>query len=97
MRRPFKKIFVFSLGIMVFFLVAKVFVAALFLAALITIPYLFFRGLKSALVDNHYEPRNHRYDLPDWQQEDEPLFYSNQYSHRDAFQKRPDYRFVEVR
>lgn len=96
MRRPFRKIFAFSLGIMLFFLVAKVFVAALFLAALISIPYLFFRGLRSALVGDHYRPREYGYNLPNGYSEDEPLFYSDKPRSRNQYERRPDYRFVEV-
>lgn len=96
MRRPFKKIFAFSLGIMVFFLLAKVFVSALFLAALISIPYLFFRGLRSALTSEHYQPRAYDYNLSRNHSGDEPLFHSDNYRDRNHFEKRPTYRFVDV-
>jgi len=97
MRRPFKKIFAFSLGVIVLFVLAKVFVAAFFLAAVISIPYLFFRGLRSALVDDHYNRKQYNYNLPDWTSRDEPLFYSDKHSGSNQYERRPDYRFVEVR
>lgn len=97
MRRPFSKIFAFSIGIIVFFVVAKVFVAAFFLAALISIPYLFFRGLRSALVEDDYGRKQYNYNLPNRERRDEPLFYSDHYGAGERSERRPDYRFVEVR
>ncbi len=96
MRQPFRKIFALSLGIMVFLLLAKVFVSALFLAVLISIPYLFFRGLRSALVNDHYQSRSYDYNLSRSYSDDEPLFYSDNYRDRIQFGKRPSYHFVEV-
>ncbi|MFK7807840.1 MAG: hypothetical protein AB8F74_08600 [Saprospiraceae bacterium] len=97
MRRPFRKIFAFSLGIMVFFLLAKVFVGAFFLAMFLSIPYLFFRGIKSALRDDRYYPQQYNYNDSDWETEDEPLFYAKNDFRRNRFDKRPAYHFVEVR
>ena len=90
--RPLKKVFAFSLGIIVFFFVAKVFVAALFLTALLSIPYLFYRGLKSAFREDRYREDYYRYNLPNWQQQDEPLFYGS----RKQYDRIPDYRFIDV-
>lgn len=97
MRRPFRKIFAFSLGIMVFFLVAKVFVAAFFLAMLLSIPYLFFRGIKSALTEDRHYPGSYYQGNENWETEDEPLFYTRENDNRNHFAKRPIYHFVEVR
>ncbi|MFT4664262.1 MAG: hypothetical protein ACI8YQ_003412 [Polaribacter sp.] len=97
MRRPFRKIFAFSIGIIVFLVVAKVFVAAFFLAALISIPYLFFRGLRSALVDDHYGRKQYNHDLPNWESRDEPLFHTDHNGANSRSERIPDYRFVEVR
>jgi uncharacterized membrane protein YjgN (DUF898 family) len=96
MRQPFKKIFAFALGIMLVFLVVKLLIGALFLAMLISIPYLLYRGLKSTLVEDHYHPQQYNYNLPDGQQQDEPLFYGHDARSRNRSDRRPDYHFVDI-
>ncbi len=91
--RPFRKIFLFSVGLVLFFFLIRVFVAALFIAALISIPYLFFRGLKSVFRREYdYDYRNPYRQLPPWQEEDEPLFYGS----KRQYTRVPDYRYVDV-
>jgi hypothetical protein len=96
MRQPFKKIFAFSLGIVLFFLVVKLLIGALFLAVLLSIPYLIFRGIQSTLIEDRYRPQQYNYNNSDYQQEDEPLFYGHDARRKNRMDRRPDYHFVDV-
>ena len=81
-RHPFKFFFGVSVALIVLFFLARVFVAALFMAAVLSLIFFVGRKIKNFFKymtwedeDYHYR-RDYRFrrNLPYWEREEEPLF-----------------------
>lgn len=79
---PFKFFFAFSIGVIVFFFLARVFVAALVMAAVLSLVFFVFRKIKNFFKYMTWEDRYDRYqrsyqyqrNLPYWEREEDTLF-----------------------
>ena len=80
-RHPFKFFFGVSLGLIVLFFVARIFIAALFMAAVLSLIFFVGRKIKNFFKymtwddeDYNYRRDYRRRNLPYWEREEEPLF-----------------------
>ena len=81
MRRPFKFFFGLSIAIMLFFFLARVFVAAMFMAIGLSLAFFVLRKIKNFFKYMAWEDeRDYSYESPfrknisHWEREEEPLF-----------------------
>lgn len=85
-RSPFKFFFGISVGVILFFFLARVFVTALFLAAAMSLIFFVFRKIKNFFKYMPWEEERYAYqndyryqkNLPFWEREEEPLFDNRQ-------------------
>ena len=79
---PFKFFFALSIGVIVFFFLARVFVAALVMAAVLSLVFFVFRKIKNFFKYMTWEDRYDRYqrsyqyqrNLPYWERKEDALF-----------------------
>ncbi|MEM7103902.1 MAG: hypothetical protein AAF502_12265 [Bacteroidota bacterium] len=95
--RPFRFFFVLSLGIIIFYFVARVLIFALFAAAILSFGYFLFRKIRSFFFrldwdgNGYYQHQQPNY-FPNWRYDREPLF-SLPYQPKEVM---PQYRKIEI-
>ena len=93
--RYFRFFFVLSLGVIIFFFLARVLIGALLIAAALSALFFVIRKLRNAFMPDHEYARPQVRQEPPfaaWRQYDEPLFYEGR-SSRDPYVNE---RWIEV-
>jgi len=100
--RPFKFFFGFTIAVMLFFVVAKFFVAAFIIAAVMSFVFAIFRRLKDFIsYDRYGEPYWKRYEhqpryFNRWEESTEPLFYGSKRK-EERYHGLDDFQFIQVK
>ena len=99
--RPFRFFFALSVGLILFFFLARVLVFALVFAAIMSVAFFVVRKIRNFFMGMTWEDRRYAYEhryhrpkgLPEWHYDEEPLFGRRE-KQTDWL---TDYRTIEVR